>query len=100
MELDFGIDPTVDTAFAIRIRLEAFQNVINERIYQDLKYGGYDHDIVHTPNDWIAFITQQAGLAVDVPEEDFLEQMLHVAALAVAAYETLRLRQINEASDG
>lgn len=67
-------------------------NMINsEREYQDSKWGT-DFDDQNTPNDWVAYITSYASRAsaMDLTPEDFEIAMVKVAALAVAAIETLR----------
>jgi hypothetical protein len=59
-----------------------------ERAYQDEKWGT-DFDVANTPNDWVTYITKYLGQAVTMPWDGkrFREQMLKVAALAVAALE-------------
>ncbi|KKN26490.1 hypothetical protein LCGC14_0874060 [marine sediment metagenome] len=66
-----------------------------ERIYQDEKWGGPEHDDQHEPNDWIAFITCWNGKAFNCCEKHpidsrtFRFNMVKVAALAVAAMESV-----------
>lgn len=60
-----------------------------EREKQDRLWGGKDHDSMHTSHDWIAYLTKHVGKAVHWPwtPERFRQQMIIVAALAVAAVE-------------
>jgi hypothetical protein len=73
----------------IKNRTRIFHEISKKRDMQEKKYGGVSHDVYHNENDWIAFIAKQLGKAVtyhtDGPK--FRDQMLHVAALAVAAVE-------------
>ena len=66
-----------------------FREVVIERERQDRIWGGPDHDVIHTSNDWIAYLTKHVGRAVFWPwtPEKFRQQMVIVAALAVAAIE-------------
>ncbi len=64
-----------------------------ERARQDAEWGR-DHDDGHTQSDWVALLTRHAGLAVNdgVTTEDadrYRRQLVRVAALAVAAVESL-----------
>jgi hypothetical protein len=76
-------------------RLEILAEVGVERYEQDVTHGGYPVDCLKTPSDWIALITRHAGLAADdgtaspTDLERYRRQMVRVAALAVAAVETL-----------
>ena len=60
-----------------------------EREKQDRLWGGKDHDAINTSNDWIAILTKHVGRAVYWPwtPERFRQQMIVIAALAVAAVE-------------
>ena len=60
-----------------------------ERDRQDRMWGGPDHDNLHTPNDWVAYLAKHLGKAVHWPwtPEGFRKQMVVVGALAVAAIE-------------
>lgn len=66
-----------------------FSEISLEREKQDKQWGGADHDLHHTPNDWIAFLTKHVGRAVHWPWNTvtFRRQMVVVAAVAVAAIE-------------
>jgi hypothetical protein len=61
-----------------------------ERERQNDKWGGPDHDLQHGPRDWGAFITEHLGKALSANQpQNYRRRMLQVAALAVAAIETL-----------
>ena len=65
--------------------------VTKEREQQDARWGGPSHDDGHTSRDWIAFIAKHLGRAVTWPfdAERFKRQMVIIAALAQAAYESI-----------
>ena len=69
-------------------REEIFQAIIEERANQD-KFFGEENDDLNNANDWVAFITKHSGKALRNPFaiSHFREQMVRVAALAVAALE-------------
>jgi hypothetical protein len=71
-----------------------FNEISLEREKQDRQWGGPDHDAHHTSHDWVAYITKHVGQAVFWPwtPEKFRQQMVIVAALAVAAIEWLDLK--------
>jgi len=60
-----------------------------ERSKQDAQWGGPEHDRQHTGHDWRSFIELHASKAVVGPSSmfTFRQEMLKVAALAVAAIE-------------
>ncbi len=68
--------------------------ILDERKKQDRTWGGPANDDKHTGFDWVALITKQLGEAVDsafrgdAPGYSFA--MVRVAALAVAAIESVR----------
>ena len=63
-----------------------FDEIVKERITQDEKWGGSSHDDTHTQFDWTRFIRDHADRAVRGQARDnFRQQMVRVAALAVAA---------------
>lgn len=72
------------------------EDVFLERKRQDEQWGGPSHDDCHHRNDWITFIRKQLNLAdgdasgASVPDADFWERMVKVAALAMAAAESQR----------
>jgi len=66
-----------------------FGEILAERKAQDTKWGGSVHDDTHTNFDWIAYLAKHTGKAVQWPfdKQLFRQQMIKVAALAVAAVE-------------
>ena len=64
-----------------------WQEIFGERLRQDGRWGGPKHDDTHSPRAWHIFILRYSGRAVRMPwnRELFREQMVKVAALAVAA---------------
>lgn len=69
-------------------------DVTAERERQDEKWGGPAHDDAHTPGDFLCFIREHAVRAEQAlrgepvrEHDDFREQMVRVAALAVATLE-------------
>ena len=71
------------------MRNDIFKEIEAERVAQDERWGGPEHDDKHGSYDWIAFITRNVGLAVTRPWDarEFRRRMVRVAALAVAAVE-------------
>lgn len=73
---------------------EVVTAILDEREDQDRMWGGPANDNKHTGFDWVALITKQLGEAVestfhgDAP--GFRFAMVRVAALAVAAIESVR----------
>lgn len=74
--------------------LEAIQD---ERSKQDLEWGGADHDDLHTTADWFQYIDKQRMLghvaALNGQEPLCTQRLVKVAALAIAALESLHRRQ-------
>jgi len=77
------------------LRDPVFGEIGGERERQDRKWGGPSHDDEHSTNDFVAYINQHAGKAVDAPLSDQRTQMIKVAALAVAVVEKID-RQVEE----
>lgn len=74
------------------IRDHIYNNIDQERDYQDALWGGATHDDKHNSHDWVAFINVYLGDAVNCDKWDFNPElfrkaMIKVAALAVAAIE-------------
>ncbi len=74
-----------------------FDLILQERKVQDLKYGGAAHDDQKDPDDWVALACRHLGMAAsdtDMPFDRyrFERQMVRVAALAMAALESLYRR--------
>lgn len=69
-------------------REEVFKAINDEREYQEKRWGAA-FDEKNTPNDWVAYITKHAGMSVTLPldKAQFRNQMLKVAAIAVAVLE-------------
>ena len=92
--------------------MSVYDEIREEREEQDAQWGGAEHDDEHTRIDWIRFIAEHLGKAlggrVEVIDEvhwftatisgsvgamsEFRRQMIRVAALAVAAVESLDRR--------
>ena len=71
---------------------DIFDEIAAERVAQDKKWGGAEHDDRHLPRDWLYFITKHAVAAL-VDGQGFSvihwrRQMVRVAALAIAAAES------------
>lgn len=67
-----------------------FEEIAAERIAQDKKWGGPVHDDQHNEDDWAQFIhkhTRKAAPSWSLDKSLFRQQMIRVAALAVAAVE-------------
>jgi hypothetical protein len=77
---------------------DILDQIKKERQQQDDKWGGPLHDDEHTNFDWIAYITKHLGRAVMWPFEAdiFRNQMIRVAALAVAAIQWVDRRTEEE----
>lgn len=69
-----------------------FEAIEAERERQDRMWDGPDHDDQHSRRDWIAFICREASKADRCTPGQFETQMVQVAALALAAYESMRRR--------
>ena len=60
--------------------------VVTERGAQDKQWGGAGHDDRHSNDEWVKYICHHANKAVT--DDQFLERMIKVAALALAAAES------------
>lgn len=85
---DGGAPVDTDTLSAI------FLEIIQERIRQDAKWGGPEHDDEHNAYDWREFITERVRKAKSYDESpegiaDFRRRLVETAALAVAAIQSL-----------
>jgi hypothetical protein len=76
-------------------RLSIFEEVHNERVQQDAKHGGPEHDDLHTQEEWTMLVAHHntgAWLKSDADEASrqrlYRQQMLRVAALAIASVES------------
>ena len=74
--------------------VDVFAAIKAERAVQDAKWGGPEHDDTHGIADWSSYIKKHVG-RLDVVErpENQEAALVRVAALAVAAIESLRRRQ-------
>lgn len=66
-----------------------YEEIHDERVAQDKKRGGSSNEDKNKSYDWLAFIRKNAGRAVKQPWDRarFRQQMIRVAAFAVAAVE-------------
>ncbi|MEZ5934858.1 MAG: hypothetical protein R3F54_23570 [Alphaproteobacteria bacterium] len=70
------------------------EEIRRERDRQDEKYGGPDHDDSHYPGDWCLILSKYLGRAaaetIDAePDAAFRDNMIKIAAVAVAAIQSL-----------
>ena len=63
-------------------------DILSEREYQNIKYGGINHDIKHSMSDWVSIITKHIWKAVSDDVGQFKLQMIKIAALAISALES------------
>jgi hypothetical protein len=68
-------------------QFKVLSEIHDERSRQDEKWGGSAHDDWHDKEDWIMFIKHYLSGA-DLPMNNFREEMVKIAALAVAAIES------------
>lgn len=68
-----------------------FREITTERQCQDAIHGGPEHDDTLDPNDWIAIMARQLGLACNdggkLQAERYRKQLVRLAATAIAAVE-------------
>ena len=67
-------------------RVLIYGEINEERMRQDEKWGGQNHDDQHHCEEWAELIREYAELAYN--EEYFRKRMVQVAALAFAAIES------------
>lgn len=69
--------------------MTVYEEIHDERVIQDKKWGGAGNDDTHSHVDWIAYIVKHGGRAVRHPLDLalFRKQMIRIGALAVAAVE-------------
>jgi hypothetical protein len=100
-ELEDALQNTeFDNSTAMQKRLDVLEDILTERIRQDEKWGGIDHDDTHTFHDWSRYIQNQrdkiddlilyGGEYKDVPS--IRKKFINIAALAVAAVESIDRR--------
>lgn len=72
--------------------IQILSDICAERRRQDIKWGGPEHDDIHTADQWANFILDHNEQARDAgfygPESDYRNQLVRVAALALAAIES------------
>ena len=77
----------------MKTTVRALQDVGNERVRQDLKWGGAGHDDEHTTAEFVQLIEDYAGWARTMAgmQSDGMarKRLVQVAALAVAACEAI-----------
>ena len=78
-----------------------FSEINVERQMQDALWGGPQNDDQHSARDWVAILCRHVGLSMDdgqIPVDSvrFRRQMVRVAALAVAAIESIDRRYPRE----
>lgn len=79
--------------------MNIYDEIRAERAAQDKKWGGPDFDDRHNSHDWVAYIVKHLGKAVMWPWDSalFRQQMIRVAALAVATVEAVdRWEELNK----
>lgn len=70
---------------------DTVMEIARERVRQDNKWGGPEHDDTHHPEDWAGFINQRTEIilrndrVVPVRGDHYRELLVEIAALAVAA---------------
>lgn len=75
-------------------RQNIFNEIDKERTAQDQQWGGEVHDDRHKPEDWCLYIDKQRRLARDADDPiEYEARMIKIAALAVAAMESLLRRR-------
>lgn len=89
----------------VHVKTQVILDILNERARQDEKFGTVE-ETNHTPTDWIAILTEELGEAAQAannnrwsngPIRSYREEMVQVAAVAVAALEDLLAREQAEA---
>lgn len=75
----------------MRLMEQVFDDISNQRILQDYQWGGAAHDDQHLPMEWMAFIQKQVTAARST---DARERFIKIAALAVAAVESIDRKKI------
>lgn len=73
--------------------------VVAERAWQDEKWGGPAHDDTHSVQDFVAFIHEHAEKAIrpGTASDITCSRLVEVAALAVAAVESIRRKDSRSA---
>lgn len=67
-----------------------YADILTERMAQDRKWGGPKHDDAHEVSEWVVFIQEKLDRAEEADDDaGYRRRMVQVAALAVAAVESL-----------
>lgn len=69
-------------------RLRVYAEISAERSRQDLEHGGPEHDDGHTQDEWAWMIGDHTQRSLHNHGRNFRQQMVRVAALALAAVES------------
>lgn len=72
--------------------MDVYDEIRGERARQDAKWGGPDHDDRHSLDDWCDFIEERTRLLYPANLDDSRATLIEVAALAVAAIESMDRR--------
>lgn len=72
-----------------RTTMDIYEEIKAERTKQDAKWGGPEHDDGHSLSEWISYIDRHLERVADGPEHEERYQLVRVAALAIAAIESL-----------
>lgn len=72
------------------------EEVVAERSWQDEKWGGPAHDDTHSVQEFVAFIHEhvEKAIAPGTSPDKTCSRLVEVAALAVAAVESIRRRRL------
>ena len=66
------------------------EEITRERARQELKWGGPEHDDTHSRADWINLIDERLAYPEEADEcAEYRKDMIEIAALAIAAVESL-----------
>lgn len=67
-------------------QVSIFSEIAGERIRQDAKYGGPEHDDEHSALEWAEFIGDKLDdISLTSEQADVRKRLIQIAALAVAA---------------
>lgn len=77
--------------------VQAYTDIAAERIAQDAEHGGPDHDDTHTLVEWQGFISERLP-ALEGGHSEVREALVEIAALAVAAIESIDRKEGREVS--
>jgi hypothetical protein len=72
------------------------EEIANERLMQDMEWGGPDHDDKHDWYDWRQFLYKQlTSLSMEYEEVRRRRRFIKIAALAIAAVESMDRKAID-----